>query len=102
MHTSTRVAWPEKIAKLTPLRPHAAPKGRGEPACTRFIILYSDDRPDAPDTVGVLPNAAIARKVSHAQAVDRCLAAPLILLRVQGIHLVLRRGIRGEIREYQE
>jgi hypothetical protein len=40
MHTSTRVARLEKIAKLTPPRLHAAPKGRGEPACIGFIILY--------------------------------------------------------------
>jgi hypothetical protein len=40
MHTSTRVARLEEIAKLTPPRVHVAPNGRGEPACISFIILY--------------------------------------------------------------
>ena len=36
--TSTRVAFFEKSAKLTPWSVHVAPKGRGVPACMRFTM----------------------------------------------------------------
>src|SRR5271163_444564 len=65
-------------------------------------VTPSDHGLHCPDAVRVLANTAVAREITHIQAIDYRLAAPLVFQVVQGVHLVLRPGVGGVIREHQE
>src|SRR6202166_2329174 len=65
-------------------------------------VAPSHDGLHCPYAVRVLANAAVAREVAHVQTIDDCLVAPFVFRGVQGIHLILRQGIRGKVREYEE
>src|SRR5258708_8332235 len=92
--TSTRVAWLENRATLTPCLVQVAPSGLGAPVLMVNSAGPSNRRPHRPDTVRVLANASIAGKVTHVQAIDDCLLAPFDLQTSHRIHLILRLCLR--------
>src|ERR1700733_15303261 len=57
---------------------------------------------DSPDTVRVFANTAIAREVTHAQAVNGRFMTPLVFLQIERVDLVPGPDVCGEIREHQE
>src|ERR1700682_466657 len=66
------------------------------------LLVPSHDGLHCPYAVRVLANTAVAREVAHVQTIDDRLVAPLIFQDVQGIHLILRSGVGGKVREHQE
>src|ERR1700724_1544057 len=62
----------------------------------------SHDRLHGPYAVRVFANTAVAREVAHVQTIDDRFAAPLVLQDIQGIHLILRSGVRSKVREHHE
>src|SRR5882762_2179799 len=65
-------------------------------------ITSSYDGLHRPYAVRVLANTAVAREVAHVQAIDDRFVAPFVFQQVQGVNLILRKGIRGKVREHQE
>src|SRR4030081_3917250 len=66
------------------------------------LLAPSHDRLHSPYAVRVFANTAVAREVAHAQTIDDRFVAPFVFQDIEGIHLILRSGVRGKVREHQE